>query len=81
MACSHDGILLTLFRKDLNMWLIYCQTADTSSDEKEFENQSTDRRVSYSPIIIARATNLLVEGIVTAECSLCQLKVEVLWFL
>jgi len=53
------------------------QKSDGSEVEKDAGEPTTEKRVLYAPIVVARATNLLIEGLVTDECTLGQLKVEV----
>lgn len=64
----------------LNFQLHYVavQSSNASEIEKDATgDQTTEKRVLYAPIVVARATNLLIEGLATDECTLCQLKVEV----
>lgn len=65
----------------LQLYYVSLQRSAASEAEKDAGDQTTEKRVLYAPIVVARATNLLIEGLVTDECTLCQLKVEVSGYL
>lgn len=62
---------------DLQLHFVAVQRSDASDADTESPAQATEKRVLYAPIVVARATNLFIEGLVTDECTLGQLKVEV----
>ncbi len=50
-------------------------------DAEEIEQGPPERSLSYTPIIVARMTSLVIEGLVTVESTLCQFKVQVSTYL
>jgi len=45
-------------------------------DAEEIEQGPPERSLSYTPIIVAHMTSLVIEGLVTVESTLCQFKVQ-----